>query len=414
MRIAQTIRDVPMYRASFGPLIDALTDPVDLTNLPLLDRRSLVESFPRLWMTDSLQSAIHNDAVEYTTTSGTSGTRMPIVRKRDWWHEEYVRTYRYNSRLRHYEVGRQPKVILTTAVCSANVCHASSPSYEQRLRGTTLYLNQSDAPSKWTDADIERMAAELAQHQPVYLDADAFYLATFLQRAERLGLVRDLFRPEVVTLSYELTPLCTRTYIAGVLQVPVFELFGSTEAGYTFVESDGRIVRCPELSFVEALPYRPEARIYRLVTTSLKNEYMPLVRFFSGDLIRLPEGARLEGTRIPDEGWVERFMGREQDCVRASDGSAVTPGELDDAVGATEGSILYYQVAERAPGEVVLSYVAATSAGVAPAVLDGVVERLTRLMGPAGRVVVEAVDALSPMASGKFGTTRRRATASDA
>ncbi|OJH34295.1 hypothetical protein BON30_44075 [Cystobacter ferrugineus] len=403
-----------MYRTSLGPSIDDLSDPVDLTHLPLLDRRNLVESFPRLWMTPSLQTAIHKDAVEYTTTSGTSGTRMPIVRKRDWWQDEYVRTYRYNSLLRHYQVGRQPKVILTTAVCSANVCHASSPSYEDRLRGTTLYLNQSDAPSKWTDADIKRMVEELARHRPVYLDADAFYLATFLQRVERLGLVRDLFRPEVLTLSYELTPTCTRAYIASVLQVPIFELFGSTEAGYTFVESDGRIVRCPELSVVEALPYRPAERIFRLVTTSLKNEYMPLIRFFSGDLVRLPAGAELEGTRIPDHGWVERFMGREQDCVRASDGSAVTPGEIDDAVGAANGTMLYYQLTERAAGDMVLSYVAATPAGVAPEVISGVVERLTRLMGPTGRVAVEAVGSLSPMASGKFGTTRRRATPADA
>lgn len=103
---------------------------------------------------------------------------------------------------------------------------------------------------------------------------------------------------------------------------PVIDLFGSTELGYLYYsDRDGRY--WPHLAgmSVELLPVAPGSTIHQLIVTSVRNPYMPLVRYRSGDCVRTLDGS-------PDPAAITQFCGRQKELLSTPNGP-VAQGDLD-------------------------------------------------------------------------------------
>lgn len=401
----QHIEEVPLYNTLYNGKVRDFTFEQGFNDYPPLERNHLIEGFPNQWMTARLQAAIQEENIETTTTSGTSGQRIQILRKKDWWKDEYVRTYRYSDYLRNFDVGFGKKAILTTAICSNTTCYRDSPSYEDRINKlNTLYLNVGEDPNHWTKNDIERMAMELNKFQPEYLDADPIYLALFLNKLENYGLNKSIHFPRVVTLSYELVTSYARRFIQSRWHMPLLNLYGCTELGYIYLEQNGKLGRCPELSQVEFLPFFQEKGIYYLILTSTKNEFMPFVRFRIGDLVKIDP--KTKPNDLTDDTQIEYLCGREKEVVFSSEGEPITPGEVDNALAELENNVLLYQV--QLKGKTALfRYISIDHTSLTNNQKGEIVETLKRIFGETLDVQFKLERSIAPEASGKFANIKQ-------
>lgn len=136
---------------------------------------------------------------------------------------------------------------------------------------------------------------------------------------------RSLHIPLVVTSSEVLTPQ-TRRLAQEVLGADLVDYYGQAERvafAYSFQEGDYRFLA--GYALVELLPVGEEegSVLYEIVGTNLWNWRMPLVRYRSGDLIRLPKGVSEQQLEAICYG-VEPFggiLGRQGDYLVSPDGA---------------------------------------------------------------------------------------------
>lgn len=376
---------------------------------PILTKEHIAKGFPENWMTPLLRKALQDREIEFATSSGTTSDRLQILRRKNWWLDEYRRTYRHIPQLEGFLVGEDPKAILTTAICSNAACFLDSPEYEARVHNQTLYLNTTPDPNRWTREDIARIAAELTRFAPVYLDADPIYLALFLHFADRFGIAVSVPALKVLTLSYELVPGLVRTYIEHRLGIPAINLYGTTETGYLFAEApDGSLRRCPELSRVELSPFMPDQGLYRVLVTSLKNEFMPLLRYDVGDLVKVDmthQQVRAHGNG--DTAPVRYFCGRVRDVVSTPNGAVLSTGDLDAAVTARGPDILFYQAVLRDDGFVLFRYVRGNGESLSREDESRIRDALAEVTAGDFQAEFARATAIAPEHSGKFAVLKR-------
>lgn len=390
----QAVLNLPLYRQLYKD-IDTCVDP-----FPFLEKKDLIGGFPKNWMTHLLKAAMDADEIEYTSTSGTSGERMHILRRRGWWHQEYARTYRHHSYLKHFNIGSDKKAILTTAVCSSSVCYLENPNFEQRILSNTLYLNTSADPTCWSVADLKRIVDEIDAWRPVYMDADPIYLALFFAGLNRFNIPLPKHKPELLTLSYELSTSCALNIIRHYWDIPTHQLFGSTEAGYLYIEDKNGVKRCSDLSSVEYIPFDVNKNLYSLVVTSYKNEFMPLVRYKTGDIVKLNDACKT----TEEDATVIQFCGREGSAITAIQGQIVTQGELDHLLSPYMDNILVYQVVVESD-KIIFRYVPLEVKQ--PVHTNFITKEIQSLFG-FSNVITRLEQAISPEPSGKFSNLKRR------
>jgi phenylacetate-coenzyme A ligase PaaK-like adenylate-forming protein len=181
--------------------------------------------------------------------------------------------------------------------------------------------------------------------------------------------------------------------------------YGSTETGHVLTQCEaGTFHQNTETCFVEVQPFRrgrgdPDAG--RLLVGTLENPWFTLVRFDIGDLVRLrrtpcPCG-RTEGIAV------ESVEGRLRDVTFAVDGTAVTLGQLDEALSAVEG-LDAYQVEQTGNAEYRVRFTA--EEGWEESVAETLPVVLRDLYGPSARVRVQREAVIAPETSGKFRPAR--------
>lgn len=308
--------------------------------IPMLEKKEIVKAFPHSYMTELVKQAINEGKIEYASTSGTSSEKLMLMRPSDWWKDEFQRGYNYCPTMAGYSMYKHRKACLSTAVCSGNTCFMSNPTYEERIIGNTLYLNSRADPNLWTQDDIRRIGEEMCIYGGELLEVDPVYLAIFLRMREQYGIDDELFQPKYITCSYELITQAHRDYIQSFYHCPVLSLFGSTELGVLFIQDElGAFHRCPERSIVELVPLDGRKHLYELVVTSWKNEYMPLLRYRTNDVVEIAqedEGGDRQDKKLKfmehESLKIEKLHGRKNDAFYTTKGELVTIGMLDQEV----------------------------------------------------------------------------------
>lgn len=360
-----------------------------------LVKKDIVNNFPENFNIEK------NKTYEYATTSGTTSDRMEIIRKPNWWQDEYIRTYSNNEKLQKYLDEKLHKVIFTTAQCSNLVCFVEKPPMEKRIIGNTLYVNNTFNPWSWTKQNIIDIIQEINYFKPYYMDADPVYLSVFLYLKDKFKIKTKLHVPEIITLSYEYVTKNTRNLIHKYFDTDIRNLYGTTEFGYIFLENENNKMQvCKDLVDVKLLPMNEKEGIYSLIIDSYKNEYMPLINYKVGDLVK---ASNEEYENFKEKGIVSQMAGREKDLIYDN----ITYSMLDTIVSNTSSNILLYQFYFINEEKSVFKYITVDGNALKEEQQESMLKELDNIHWKAS-VTFQQVDEITPEQSGKFAIIKRQ------
>jgi phenylacetate-CoA ligase len=389
-------RGVPLYRKTLSRVECERPDFECFKRLPLLAKPEMRSGFPQNFLPDglSLDALLEKNLVELEHTSGTSEERLPVIFGRGWWNEQEERALRLNGFVagvldEHPEVRR---ATLVPPACNGLTCPTVWMSRAQRTVGNTLFINLARIPFLLDDRDLMRMAAEISEWSPQFLDVDPVHGARFALFCEQRGIKFPSLK--FISCSYEFASVVHRKILKRVFGVPVFNLYGSTETGHLLMENErGEMKPGYDTAFLEIVGAGADG-VGELVVTTLTNEYMPLLRYRIGDLAQWRE--QPYGTDFV-------IHGRVRDALRSGDGRRVTTWQVDQCFAGLPG-ILHYELRQNENGGCILRFVS-DGAGPAETELRRVTSQLETLLGSRAEIATEALPALLPEPSGKFRLT---------
>jgi len=382
-------REVPMYRNTLGQLTFA--------QLPVITKREIRENFPQNFLRSdqNLDSLLEKKIVELEHTSGTSDERTPVLFGRGWWNEQEATVLRLNLFVAQVldEFPNARRVTLTPPVCNGLVCFSNWHSRSARTLDQTLFVNLSRIPFLLSDAELARMAGEISDWSPTFLDLDPVHGAWFALHCERNGIRFPSVK--FILCSYEFVSVVHRRIIERVFNVPIFNLYGSTETGHLLMENErGEMKPSYENVFYEIA--EPDARgVGDLVVTTLTNDLMPLVRYRIGDLAQRCE-----------QPYATNYLvhGRSRDALLRRDGQRATTIELDQCFQGV-GGIAHYHLRQAENGDCRLQFIPDRESDVEGLILA--TNRLKELLQLSNALTTEQMSVLPPTSSGKFRLTQR-------
>jgi len=381
-------RSLPLYRQ-----VPATGTLVDFQKVPLLTKRRMREGFPGNFLPDgqSLETLLEQKQVELEHTSGTSEERLPVVFGRNWWNEQEQRALRLNGFVAAVldQCPDARRATIVPPACNGLTCPTVWMSREQRTLGNTLYVNLARIPFLLTEEELGRMAAEISEWLPQFLDLDPVHGARFALFCEAHGIRFPSLR--FLLCSYEFVSTVHRRILERVFGVPVFNLYGSTETGHLLMENEHGEMKCGyDTAFLEIVNADADG-IGDLVVTTLTNDYMPLLRYRIGDLVQ---------RQVQPYGNHFTVHGRARDVLPAAAGRRVTTWQVDQCLAGISG-IVHYELRQLQNGAPVLRFVPDKN-GPSEADLRRAASRLEALLDLHAEIRTEPMTVLLPSPSGKF------------
>ena len=380
---------VPLYRRSCRR---------DFSRWPLISKQDLRENFPHNFLQagQSLETLLASHSLELEHTSGSSDERTAVLFGRGWWNEQEARVLRLNGLVAQVLAANPSarRATLVPPVCNGLVCFSNYTAKSARTVGTTLFVNQARIPFLVPPAEFARMAAEIQEWSPAFLDLDPVHGAWFALYCERAGITFPSVK--FILCSYEFVSVVHRKIIARVFGVPVFNFYGATETGHLLMENEHGEMRASHETVFYELIEADEVGVGSLVVTTLTNDVMPLVRYRVGDLVE---------RRVTAAG--ENFFvhGRARDALVRGDGRRVTTGDMDRCFSGVDG-IAHYQLRQAASGDCALQMIPDREPPTAAALKQLQGELQNRLQLDRA-IAISTVAKLPPLPSGKFRLTAR-------
>lgn len=195
---------VPYYREYWSKYDIGRDKPVDerYAAMPILTKAAMRMHFPEGAVPDGMdiEAGLESDEIEYTFTSGTTGEKVINLWHQPWWHAAEQARWELNPELK--KLTYPPKQ--ATLASSLNVgisCEEDLPM-DHRIMGNILYLNEKQNIICWKKSHFVRMDDELDIFRPTVLEGNPSLLAKLAFWALDNG--RKLYRPDVITFTYEL------------------------------------------------------------------------------------------------------------------------------------------------------------------------------------------------------------------
>ena len=391
-------RALPLYRDSFVRAGCLRADFDCFQRLPLMTKPDMRNDFPRNFLPagQSLDMLLEKNLIELEHTSGTSSERLPVIFARGWWNAQEERALRLNNFVAKIldEFPNARRATITSPACNGLTCPTVWMSREQRTFGNALFVNLARIPFLISEAELLHMAAEISEWSPQFLDVDPVHGVRFALYCEQ----HDLKFPSLkfILCSYEFVSVVHRRILERVFGLPVLNLYGSTETGHLLMEDErGEMKPSYATAFLEIVE-ADEAGIGDLVVTTLTNDYMPLLRYRIGDLVKRH-----------DQPYANHYTvhGRARDALMATADRRVTTWQVDQCFNAASG-IAHYELRQNEDGDCVLRFV---PDGIVPTEkeLSRVTSQLEGLLQLSATIKTEAMPVLVPAASGKFRLTCR-------
>jgi phenylacetate-CoA ligase len=372
--------------------------------LPVITKHHIQLRFPHNFLRPGmdLDRLVEADLVEVERTSGTSEAPTPLLLGRGWWDAQERVALNLNARVGEIlSISTTARrITITSPQCNHDICYTGTPSQAERVLGHALSVNVTRHPFLWTEAARARMLEEALDWDPLFLDLDPVYGTLFALYCER-AKVRFSGLKFIIT-SYEFLSVNHRRVLERVFGVPVYNLYGSTETGHLLMQDSlGHMVPSTETAFLEVM-HRDEQGVGDLVVTTLTNDYMPLIRYGIGDLIRVNPTAYQDGFEL---------HGRAKDALKGARGQRVTVAQVDACFQKTRG-IAHYQLLQHPDASLALNF---SPDGSGPSADDLALLRsgLAELMEVADEIPMTPVDYLPCESSGKFRLCRPLAGAVD-
>lgn len=398
-RVPRWLASVPLYRrlSPNGCLEHGAEFWRCFHHLPIITKHDIRREFPHNFLPAGMElgDLVDRELVELERTAGTSEEPTPLLLAVGWWKKQEQDALRLNGWVARHLVREPRRVTIASPVCSSEICYQGIPSPSERTLGQNLFVNFARHPFLWSQATLERMEQETQAWEPSFLDVDPVYGVVFARHCERRGVRLPSLR--FVLCSYEYVSRVHRRILERVFGVPVFNLYGSTETGHLLMENEqGEMVPSPTTAFLE-LAEVDEQGIGELIVTTLDNDYMPLIRYRIGDLVR-------QTRNRPQP--VYEVHGRSRDALKNTRGQRVTVAQIDQCFAGLEGFV-HYLLSQDAAGEFTLNFVAEENQLTAPTEAT-VRARLQDLLGVQHGLRLRRLEFLPCENSGKFRLCRPR------
>lgn len=252
-------------------------------------------------------------------------------------------------------------------------------------------------PRPWTDASLERLLKVIDRFRPEAIIA----YPSWLMRIARFMEVRS--RPtggiaNVVLTCGEVLFDYQRTYLEEILQTPIFQEYGSQDAGLIAHEDADRVLRLnPESMAIEILRGGRRAEpgeLGEVVVTHFFTPRMPFIRYATGDVAR---ALHCDVTSPSSQPAVCPLPeGRTSDLLLSESGELVATRPIIESLLETTGTELFslYQ-----PNPECVHVLCVPRTGVIPQVIAN--EVLQSHLGNSVTVIVQQGESFQELRSGK-------------
>ena len=376
-------------------------------SLPVLTKEDIRAHFPYGVVPAGLDldAAIARGEVSFVSTSGTADEALQNIWNQRWWNDSERASWKLNGIASRVATGTHPEAILASALSVGPRSDGGPIDREDRMLGRFLFLNEFPTTADWPEDHERRILVELADYRPAVLEANPSLLARLARFIWKTGVA--VYHPPLITLTYEFPSALQLRAIRRVFSSPIASSYGSTEAGYVFMECEqGMLHQNTEFCRVDFAPLldrvEGSGRVGRIFATTFGNPWFPLVRFDIGDIARLASGPCLCGRNSGMT--LSAIDGRLKSLCIAGDGRLLTHRELDDALARVEG-LEQYQLVQETPKDVRLAVIGEDGQGINAA--RHAEDLLRGVFGRGVTITVRHVPVLHPEKSGKFLLVKR-------
>ncbi|QSX76045.1 phenylacetate--CoA ligase family protein [Lysobacter arenosi] len=378
------------HAASSVPFYRDHVDPSKLRGMPPREALSLFPVIDKEIVRgagDSMLSARASRPLIEGTTSGTTGSPLRLKQDLTAINREHAFIHR-QLEWAGFRPGDRRAWIRGDLVVDGRTRNAPywrRNPVEAMLMMSSFHLSAGSAP---------QYLSALALHDPHLIQAypsSIGFLAGYLRTVGASYEGKSL--RGIVTSSESLDPE-TRVTIEHTFGCQVFDWYGLSErvAAVGTCEHHGQHL-VMDYSFVE-LESRDQG-LHELVGTGFNNYAMPLIRYRTGDSVKLSRGSQCKcGRSFP---LVERVQGRADDCIKLPDGRIA--GRLDRVFNGATG-IVEGQIIQDKPGQVDVCVV--PGPGFSRVDEEALVQALRDRVGSDLEIHVRQVASLTRTRSGKL------------
>jgi len=367
--------------------------------LPMLTKNDIRENFPAGFVPQGrdLEEALAKKEIEYVATSGTTEEKVTNIWNQRWWDLSERASWRLNKHLAAVATGEHREAILTSAKSVGFLSDDKDLPLDERRLARFLYLNEKSGPHLWHKQHYQRMIDDLAAFKPEVLEANPSYLSRLCFWALKNNM--RIFQPKAVVLTYELPLAGQLDLIKRCFDVPCVSSFGSTETGYVFIECEhGRLHQNSDYCRIDFEPFDQKhggPLLGRGLVTTFHNEWYQLVRFDTGDVLRLAQHKCQCGRS--NGYFLQSVEGRFSYCTRGVSGRLVTPVELDRVL-FKAGNLWSYQLLQMNENKYLLRLPLSRSDNIAASLIVA----LKFIYGKGARIAFEFNADIVPGPSGKY------------
>lgn len=387
--LEQEIRAIYRRSPLYGRRFPLHNEPLQWScyrEIPVLTKQEILDRGHAAFFADyaEIERGILQNKYEYEHTSGSTARPMTVVMEDGWWNTQLRRAYRAHPQLAQYANRPYRKAVLAPIGCSSNLCPYEDHPFPHRYFDGTVYLNLSSDPFIFAEPEWDRIVLELQALKPEVIEGEPVYLSLLARAVKKRRVSVPSVRTVILTYGKASRQHSRRLaeVFPGAWQV---DLYGSTEAGYIFVGDAfaDNLQVIDDNAFVELVPWRPELPdVFQINVTTREREAMPLLRYFTGDIVRrTPTGYRI--------------LGRERELFVSADGRVVSAFEIDAAM-SEDFACWHWSLVQGADDRWDFQYVADEAA---PAGLD---QTLAAALGAGMRVNLFRRKFIQPATSGKF------------
>jgi phenylacetate-coenzyme A ligase PaaK-like adenylate-forming protein len=379
--------------------IDKDGEPVDF--MPGAEMRA---GFPDGLTPDfkDLAEGFRNEEIEYTYTSGTTSEKVVNIWDQRWWDASEASSWKLNSRMASLEYPQRQAKLASSLNVGIN-CEEDLPMGHRTL-GNTLYLNEKISVLQWQQRHFRRMVNEINEYRPVVLEANPSLLARLAWWVTDNSV--SIFSPEVIVFTFEFPSALHLAAIRQVFTSSLVSSYGTTETGFVMQQCEhGMMHQNTTFCRIDFEPLKQQyggPELGRIFVTTFGNEWNYIIRFETGDLIRLhPSGECGCGRK---EGMIAGAIeGRVSNITFDTRGGPVTTKMLDDSL-ASVSLLRDYHLEQQDRAHYVLQAVLAP--GDASAVNDKLASVLQKVYGYNGVYDIQIMETILPGPAGKFRRTQ--------
>jgi phenylacetate-CoA ligase len=398
----------PVYESwrAFDPGVGHDVD-TRYNSLPVLTKDDIRAHFPHgvVPLGLNLDSAILRGEVSIVSTSGTADEALENIWNQQWWNDSERASWKLNSIASRVATGTHREAILASALSVGPRSEGPPIDRGHRMLGRFLFLNEFGKTAEWPEDHERRILAELADYQPAVLEANPSLLARLARFVWKTGAA--VYQPPLIVLTYEFPSTLHLRAIRRVFCSPIASSYGSTEAGYVFMECEhGMFHQNTEFCRVDFAPLGDRVETHdgvgRIFVTTFGNPWFPLVRFDVGDIVRFASKPCLCGRNFGMT--LSAIEGRLKSLCVAEDRRLLTHRELDEALAKVEG-LEQYRLLQELPKRVRLDVIGEDGQGAK--VARNAEDLLQGLFGKGVAITVANVPVIQAERSGKFLLAKR-------